>query len=55
MTESSISVRFNDSINLAGSITKTNPKNGYMIYNTRISTRTEKTILNPDMSGFLKV
>ena len=30
-------------------------KNGYIIYNTRINTKTEMTILNPDMSSFLKV
>ena len=39
-------------INLIAGILR--PDNG-KIYNTRISTRTEKTILNPDISGFLKV
>jgi len=55
ITESNISVLFNDSIKFVGSITKSNPKNGYIIYNTRINTKTEMTILNPDMSSFLKV
>ena len=55
ITESNISVLFSDSTKFVGSITKSNPKNGYIIYNTRINTKTEMTILNPDMSSFLKV